>query len=90
MAKEKLNQNRMIVTLDLEDEQYGQIFAKADHDDCEPEDIVKEAVEVYLSQLSSERVILDIDNLCEALKIYNEAGWDSVELRKHIDQNKFR
>lgn len=88
MPKEKLN--KMTVPINLNSEQYAQICAKADHDNCKPEEIIQEAVEVFLSQLSSERVILDIDNLCKALKIYNEAGWDSVELRKHIDQNKFR
>lgn len=89
MSKTQEKLNKMIVPIHLTNEQYAQICAKADHDNCKPEVIIQEAVEIFLSQLSEERVILDIDNLCEAFRIYQEAGWDSAELRKHIDRNKF-
>jgi hypothetical protein len=86
----QLKQNKMVVPILLDDEQYAQICAKADHDLCKPEEIIQEAVEVFIVQMNGERVILSLENLCEALGIYNEAGWDSDQLRKFCEQNKFK
>lgn len=90
MSKTKEKLNTMIVPLKLNDEQYAQICAKADHDNSKPEDIVQEAVELYLHQLNGERVILNVDLMCEAFDIYNEAGMTSDSLREFCHKNKFQ
>lgn len=89
MAKTKEKLNTMIVPLKLNDEQYAQICAKADHDNVKPEDIVQEAVELFLHQINGEKVVLNVDLMIQAFDIYNEAGMTSDSLRSFCEKNKF-
>lgn len=81
--------HKMVVPLDLTDAQYGQIFAKADHDNIKPEDVIQEAVELYLHQINGEKIILDVDLMIEAFDIYKELGLTSLQLKTFCEQNKF-
>ena len=80
----------MTVPVKLTDEQYAQICAKADHDNCKPEVIIQGMIDTYFYQINGERVVLDVDTMIEAFDTYNREGIDSERLRDLCEQNKFR
>jgi hypothetical protein len=85
-TQEKLNV--MTVPIQLNNEQYAQICAKADHDHCKPEDIIQEAVEVFLEQMNGEKVVLDIDMMLEGYALYCRDGHSEHDLRQFWERNK--
>ena len=86
----KSKQNVKIVPIKLNDEQYAQICAKADHENCKIEEIIQQIIETYFHQINGEKVVLDVYLLIEAFDTYNREGVDSERLRDLCEQNKFR
>lgn len=88
MSKTQEKLNIMTVPIKLNSEQYAQICAKADHDNCKPEVIIQEAVEIYIEQMNGSKVVLDIDLMLEGYALYCRDGLTSHDLRHFWEQNK--
>jgi hypothetical protein len=80
--------HRMTTVLELSDSEYGQIMAKADHDNCRPEEIIQAAVDIYLEQLNQEKLVIDADLLIEIFETYIQEGITPEILRKQYSKMK--
>lgn len=74
--------HKITFTIDLTDDEYAQIIAKADHDNLKPQEIIEEAVEIYFAQLNGEKIVLDAEFLVSAYQTYLEDGITPDALRE--------